>query len=87
MLIEPKQCSELLVKVLLSMKADVNVKNHRGDTPLHWCILTDNVNCARLLLKHHATIDVTGSSNLTPLELAENEQKFKCARLLLMVAG
>ena len=76
-----------MVDALLAMGADVNVKNHRGDTPLHWCIFTDNVNCARLLLMNKAKTNITGASNLTALELAENQKKLKCTRLLLMVSG
>lgn len=76
-----------MTELLLSKKVDVNVANHRNETPLHWCVFTEHVECARMLLKYGAKIQIANDNHMTPLDLAKKEGKTKMVNLLNCVLG
>jgi ankyrin repeat protein len=62
-------CLEL-AKLLLANKADVNVKDGHGDTPLHYAAATGDINLVSLLLAYKANINTKDRDGSTPLHLA-----------------
>jgi ankyrin repeat protein len=53
------------MKLLLDKGADVNAKNRRASTPLHWAI--PNEEKVRMLLEHGAAVDTKQADGRTPL--------------------
>ena len=58
-----------IVKTLLKMGADVNIKNHAGDTPLHIAAGYEMEYIVKLLLHYNADIDVRNNRDETPINL------------------
>jgi ankyrin repeat protein len=56
------------MRLLVDAGADVNAKNRRGSTPLHWAIHDEAK--VRLLLAHGANVNATQTERRTPLYLA-----------------
>jgi len=74
--------SVLMVELLIKYGAKVNVKNNKGDTPLHWAVYTDKSRVAKLLLIAGADLKSKGSE-ATPLELANKNSSssiYQCLR-------
>ncbi len=72
-----------LVELLLAQGVDINVRNDRGNTPLHtaaWIADTDKV--IELLLAQGADKSITSNSGWTPLMLAEHYGQKANAKLL-----
>ena len=65
-----------ILKTVLS-KSDtnklVNQPNHKGLTPLHMAVLTNDINMVTRLVKHGADITAMDKKSRTPIELASNE--------------
>ena len=54
----------------LGKNVNMNVTNIPGGTPLNFCALNDNFECARILLKHGAQINSTCENGYFPVHLA-----------------
>lgn len=65
------------------MMADINAKDESGQTPLHSCMFTGNVNIAKLLLEKYAEINACDESGQTPFHLACMLGNVTIAELLL----
>ena len=61
-----------IVKFLLRMGADTNIKNHSGDTPLHIATRCEMEYIVMLLLHYDADIDLKNDRNETALDLTKN---------------
>ena len=61
-----------IVKLLLKMGADVNIKNYAGDTPLHIAAEYEMEYIVKLLLHYNADILVTNNRNETAKNLTKN---------------
>jgi ankyrin repeat protein len=55
------------VRSLLQKKADVNVAEEDGTTPLHWASYRDDVGSADLLIRAGANVNATNDLGVTPL--------------------
>jgi ankyrin repeat protein len=60
------------VRRLLSVGADVNAKDNRGSTPLHWASLRAHVQVAKELLEHGADIEAKDNGGWMPLHRASD---------------
>ena len=58
------------VQALLAAGADVDVRNHKGQTALHCAAKAGFVDIARLLLAHGAPVDAQDDAGATPLATA-----------------
>jgi ankyrin repeat protein len=66
-------------KLLIEFKADVNHKNHIGDTPLHLAVQTGNLKLVKLLLSSGAKLSLN-YLGVSPLDIAldsSNETIYK----------
>ena len=70
--------------LLLMFGADPNklLSESKGG-PLHLVACRDHINCAIVLLKHNANVNLCNSSGVTPLHKAAQNMRLPCIRLLL----
>ena len=61
-----------IVKFLLKMGANVNMKNHSGETPLHIAARHEMEYIVKLLLHYNAGIHKRNNRNETAMNLAKN---------------
>ena len=61
-----------IVKFLLKMGADTNIKNHSGDTPLHIAARNEMEYIVKLLLHYNADADLKNNRNETAMDLTKN---------------
>ncbi|KAK7489792.1 hypothetical protein BaRGS_00018974 [Batillaria attramentaria] len=59
-----------IATLLISLDADVNVKDNDGNTPLHIACSDCNTQTALLLIQHHADVNVKDNGGNTPLHRA-----------------
>lgn len=71
------------VKLLLSHKVDVNIKNKHNETPLHWCAKMNSTKTAKLLLDNRANANAMDNSMSTPLHYAASMGNLEVIVLLL----
>ena len=74
--------SVLMVELLLKFGANVNIKNNRMDTPLHWAVYTDKSRVAKLLIISGADLHSKGHEGLSPLQLALQKPNSNVAQCL-----
>ena len=78
-----KHFREIDANILFGKKADINVKNKRGYTPLHIAILSSNYEFASDLLEKGADRDAKNNKENTPLHIAIEYQSVPAVQLLL----
>ena len=74
-----------MLEVLLKAGADVNARNGRGSTPLHWAVSDEGK--TRLLLEKGAAINSQTDSGRTPLYLAASQSDHDNVLRLLLDKG
>ena len=60
-----------IVKFLLKMGADANIKNHSGDTPLHIAARHEMEYIVKLLLHYNADIHLRNDRNESPIDVTK----------------
>lgn len=84
--IKTKEGPEIL-KLLLEYGLDANLQDtqgyNHGDTLLHFVIRLKNLDLVKLLLKHHALINLQNNDKETPLIKAVNHKYFDIVNYLL----
>ena len=73
-----------IVKFLLKMGADANIKNHSGDTPLHIAARHEMEYIVMLLLHHNADADMRNNRNETAMDLTKNHSYPHVKDLLML---
>lgn len=71
-----------LVQALLGKKADPNIADANGTTPLIWAVKTGNEELVRLLLENNAIRDQPDHMGIRPFEYAVQTQKTNIINLL-----
>ncbi|NXP17923.1 ASB18 protein, partial [Scytalopus superciliaris] len=72
------------VELLLEYKADPNLRSEEGLAPLHLCTTQESLGCARLLLRHGASVDMPSEAcGGTALHVAARHGLGAHARLYL----
>ena len=61
-----------IVKLLLEMGANTNIKNHSGDTPLHIAARYEMEYIVMLLLHYNADVNLKNNRNETAMDLTKN---------------
>ncbi len=67
-----------LLKIAIAKNGDLNYRDEKGRTPLHWSAFYGDVETAKVLISHGADISIKDDNGLTPLDIAKinNRKKF-----------
>ncbi|XP_008298930.1 arf-GAP with SH3 domain, ANK repeat and PH domain-containing protein 2b [Stegastes partitus] len=71
-----------IVDFLAQNGATLDKKTTKGSTALHYCCLTDNSECLKLLLRGKASVSITNEAGETPLDIAKRLRHTQCEELL-----
>uniref|UniRef100_A0A8C9U7A9 ArfGAP with SH3 domain, ankyrin repeat and PH domain 2 n=1 Tax=Scleropages formosus TaxID=113540 RepID=A0A8C9U7A9_SCLFO len=71
-----------IVDFLAQNSSSLNKQTAKGSTPLHYCCLTDNSECLKLLLRGKASADIANEAGETPLDIAKRLKHEQCEELL-----
>ncbi|XP_033612066.1 arf-GAP with SH3 domain, ANK repeat and PH domain-containing protein 2 isoform X1 [Fukomys damarensis] len=71
-----------IVDFLVQNSGNLDKQTGRGSTALHYCCLTDNAECLKLLLRGKASIEIANESGETPLDIAKRLKHEHCEELL-----
>lgn len=77
----------LIIELLLEAGADVNVKNLKGMSPIHYAVDTGNVAAVSILLSYGADVNTFTETGLTPLMLLAANLPQLDAKNLTMILG
>uniref|UniRef100_A0AAY4AKE4 ArfGAP with SH3 domain, ankyrin repeat and PH domain 2a n=1 Tax=Denticeps clupeoides TaxID=299321 RepID=A0AAY4AKE4_9TELE len=71
-----------IVDFLTQNSLNLDNQTAKGSTALHYCCLTDNSECLKLLLRGKASIDIANEAGETPLDIARRLKHLQCEELL-----
>nr|XP_025040731.1 arf-GAP with SH3 domain, ANK repeat and PH domain-containing protein 2 isoform X4 [Pelodiscus sinensis] len=71
-----------IVDFLVQNSGNLDKQTSKGSTALHYCCLTDNVECLKLLLRGKASIEIANEAGETPLDIAKRLKHTHCEELL-----
>ncbi|WP_379968635.1 ankyrin repeat domain-containing protein [Epilithonimonas sp. UC225_85] len=71
-----------LVEKLLAKKADPNIQDSQGNTPLLWAVKRNNIELISLLLKNKADINIKDSMGISAFEYAIKSNNTELINLL-----
>ncbi|KAF7668696.1 hypothetical protein LDENG_00298470 [Lucifuga dentata] len=71
-----------IVDFLTQNSLNLDKQTAKGSTALHYCCLTDNSECLKLLLRGKASIDIANEAGETPLDIAQRLKHLQCEELL-----
>ncbi|XP_027702976.1 arf-GAP with SH3 domain, ANK repeat and PH domain-containing protein 2 isoform X3 [Vombatus ursinus] len=71
-----------IVDFLVQNSGNLDKQTGKGSTALHYCCLTDNAECLKLLLRGKASIEIANDSGETPLDIAKRLKHEHCEELL-----
>ncbi|XP_063505050.1 arf-GAP with SH3 domain, ANK repeat and PH domain-containing protein 2 isoform X4 [Pongo pygmaeus] len=70
-----------IVDFLVQNSGNLDKQTGKGSTALHYCCLTDNAECLKLLLRGKASIEIANESGETPLDIAKRLKHEHCEEL------
>ena len=64
-----------IVKLLIDNKADMNIQNSAGDTPLHKALSGYNIDnrIIKYLVKNGADVTIKNNKGLSPIDMAKDD--------------
>ncbi|XP_034431910.1 arf-GAP with SH3 domain, ANK repeat and PH domain-containing protein 2a isoform X2 [Hippoglossus hippoglossus] len=71
-----------IVDFLTQNSLNLDKQTAKGSTALHYCCLTDNSECLKLLLRGKASIESANEAGETPLDIARRLKHLQCEELL-----
>uniref|UniRef100_A0A8B9RN07 ArfGAP with SH3 domain, ankyrin repeat and PH domain 2a n=1 Tax=Astyanax mexicanus TaxID=7994 RepID=A0A8B9RN07_ASTMX len=71
-----------IVDFLTQNSLNLDKQTVKGSTALHYCCLTDNSECLKLLLRGKASIDIANEAGETPLDIARRLKHLQCEEML-----
>uniref|UniRef100_A0A3B5MSA2 Uncharacterized protein n=1 Tax=Xiphophorus couchianus TaxID=32473 RepID=A0A3B5MSA2_9TELE len=71
-----------IVDFLAQNSGNLDKQTARGSTALHYCCLTGNSECLKLLLRGKASVSITNEAGETPLDIAKRRGHSQCKELL-----
>lgn len=72
-----------IVDFLVQNSGNLDKQTAKGSTALHYCCLTDNTECLKLLLRGKASIEIANEAGETPLDIARRLKHTQCEDLLM----
>lgn len=76
-----------VVSMLIEHGANVNEKDKRGHTPLHWAAMKNEIKMAELLIAGGANMNAVNNNGRTPLDSAEFRKNTEMVSFLKRVSG
>ncbi|XP_030626716.1 arf-GAP with SH3 domain, ANK repeat and PH domain-containing protein 2b [Chanos chanos] len=71
-----------IVDFLVQNSSNLDKQTAKGSTAVHYCCLTDNSECLKLLLRGKASVNIANEAGETPLDLARRLRHTQCEDLL-----
>uniref|UniRef100_A0A8D3E6T5 ArfGAP with SH3 domain, ankyrin repeat and PH domain 2a n=1 Tax=Scophthalmus maximus TaxID=52904 RepID=A0A8D3E6T5_SCOMX len=71
-----------IVDFLTQNSLNLDKQTTKGSAALHYCCLTDNSECLKLLLRGKASIEIANEAGETPLDIARRLKHLQCEELL-----
>uniref|UniRef100_I3KRE7 Arf-GAP with SH3 domain, ANK repeat and PH domain-containing protein 3 n=1 Tax=Oreochromis niloticus TaxID=8128 RepID=I3KRE7_ORENI len=71
-----------IVDFLGQNSGNLDKQTTRGNTALHYCCLTNNSECLKLLLRGKASVSITNDAGEAPLDIAKRLRHKECEELL-----
>uniref|UniRef100_G3P2L2 ArfGAP with SH3 domain, ankyrin repeat and PH domain 2a n=1 Tax=Gasterosteus aculeatus aculeatus TaxID=481459 RepID=G3P2L2_GASAC len=71
-----------IVDFLTQNSLNLDKQTAKGSSALHYCCLTDNSECLKLLLRGKASIEIANEAGETPLDIARRLKHIQCEELL-----
>uniref|UniRef100_A0A8C1T6J2 Arf-GAP with SH3 domain, ANK repeat and PH domain-containing protein 3 n=1 Tax=Cyprinus carpio TaxID=7962 RepID=A0A8C1T6J2_CYPCA len=71
-----------IVDFIVQNSGNLDKQTAKGSTALHYCCLTDNSECMKLLLRGKASVTINNDAGESPLDLAKRLRHTKCEELL-----
>ncbi|KAK2864135.1 hypothetical protein Q7C36_003289 [Tachysurus vachellii] len=71
-----------IVDFLVQNSGNLDKQTVKGSTVAHYCCLTDNSECLKLLLRSKASVALTNEAGETPLDVARRLKHTQCEELL-----
>ena len=71
------------VRTLIKEGADINARNHDGETPLHVAVHSGDEEVVNLLISLKVNLEIVNNKGLTPLQLADSLNKIQIIELLI----
>ncbi|XP_063298243.1 arf-GAP with SH3 domain, ANK repeat and PH domain-containing protein 2 isoform X2 [Pelobates fuscus] len=72
-----------IVDFLVQNSGNLDRQTAKGSTALHYCCLTDNAECLKLLLRGKASIEIANEAGETPMDIAKRLKHTQCEDLLM----
>ncbi|KAK6297234.1 hypothetical protein J4Q44_G00318170 [Coregonus suidteri] len=70
------------VDFLAQNSGNLDRQTAKGSTALHYCCLTDNSECLKLLLRGRASVSIANEAGETPMDIAKRLRHKQCEELL-----
>uniref|UniRef100_A0A4W5MJ59 ArfGAP with SH3 domain, ankyrin repeat and PH domain 2 n=1 Tax=Hucho hucho TaxID=62062 RepID=A0A4W5MJ59_9TELE len=71
-----------IVDFLTQNSGNLEKQTAKGSTALHYCCLTDNSECLKLLLRGRASVSIANEAGETPMDIAKRLRHTQCEELL-----
>uniref|UniRef100_A0A674BZI3 ArfGAP with SH3 domain, ankyrin repeat and PH domain 2 n=1 Tax=Salmo trutta TaxID=8032 RepID=A0A674BZI3_SALTR len=71
-----------IVDFLTQNSGNLEKQTAKGSTALHYCCLTDNSECLKLLLRGRASVSIANEAGETPMDIAKRLRHSQCEVLL-----
>lgn len=71
-----------IVDFLAQNSGNLEKQTAKGSTALHYCCLTDNSECLKLLLRGRASVSIANEAGETPMDIAKRLKHTHCEELL-----
>ncbi|XP_068136428.1 arf-GAP with SH3 domain, ANK repeat and PH domain-containing protein 2 isoform X4 [Hyperolius riggenbachi] len=72
-----------IVDFLVQNCGNLDKQTVKGSTALHYCCLTDNAECLKLLLRGKASVEIANEAGETPMDIAKRLRHTQCEELLM----
>ena len=72
-----------ILRIILRYKIDINIRDNRGYTPLHWAVTRERTDTIKLLISSGADVNAEDEDGISPISCTINEEIKK----ILLEAG
>ena len=71
-----------VIRLLLQNGANVNKRDHGGDTPVHWAAMDNSTESIAVLVEHGASINIENDIGEKPIDVARWRENEAAVRML-----